>query len=128
MARRPAITHHAINRFQERVNPSATPQECRAEIAKIVTLGRSRAKPRHWCSSSKPGPGRRFCFWSKRPGVCVITVDGVAVTVLTRELTQATKQAHLRLVKDTREDHRPPARRLEPVGRWQWDGDLGEAA
>ena len=119
------LTSHAVARYRERVDPGASPLEARLALGRLVTLGRSRATPRHWMRADvEPQPGVRFIYWSSLPDVCAIARDGVVVTVLTRGLCRSvTSRSHLRRVPE-----RPPDLRLIDAKRWRWDGTLEEEA
>lgn len=118
-----SLPTHAVERWQERVDPRISAAEARMALRRFVSLSRARATPRHWMREDvKPAPGLLFLYSADRPGVCVLVRDGVALTVITRELTHSpTSRRHLRLVQPA-----PPLR--DPVPRWHWNGDLGEAA
>src|SRR4051812_48130948 len=113
------ITHHALDRYQDRVDGSATRQEARMAIRQILSLGRRRARPRHWMTEDKPGPGKHFFYWSERPGVCVVVVDGVAVTVVTRALARSSRDTRLTLIQGGGQTTSRRAR-LKPVEPWRW--------
>jgi hypothetical protein len=119
------LSAHAVARFQERVDPGASPLEARLALGRLVALGRVRATPRHWMRADvEPCPGVRFIYWSSRPDVCAVARDGVVVTVLTRRLCRGvTSRSHLRVVPQ-----RPPDLRLVEVPRWRWDGSIEEVA
>jgi hypothetical protein len=122
----PRITRHIIDRYRERVDTCASVAEAGMAIQQILSLGRWRVTPRSWMSENEPAPGVRFVYWAKRPGLCVVILDGAAVTVVTRSLAQNTRQRRFSVAVD--HDRRVRHAQLEPVDRWRWDRDLGEAA
>jgi hypothetical protein len=120
------LTAHAITRYQERVDPGASPMEARLALGRLVALGHARSTPRHWMRADvQPGPGVRFIYWSSRPGVCAVAREGVVVTVLTRSLCRGvtSRSHHLRSVPMSSADLR-----VVETQRWRWDGRIGEAA
>ena len=123
-----AVTHHAVARWTERVDRQASTNEARFAISQFLCTGQRRPTPRHWMANTKPQPSVVFVYCSKRPRVCLVIKNGVVVTVITRELTQATAH-HLKLVQ---QDRRPPRRRLAPVDRHDWRregyGDIEQEA
>jgi hypothetical protein len=122
----PRITRHVIDRYRERVDACASVTEANMAIQQILALGRWRVTPRSWMSENQPAPGVRFVYWAKRPRLCVVIVDGAAVTVVTRSLARSTRERRFSVVVG--HDRRAPRARLEPVDRWRWNRDLGEAA
>lgn len=116
------LSTHAVQRWCERVDPGASLLEARLALGQLVSNGRVRATPRHW-TDADPAPGLSFVYWAQRPTICALIVDGVVVTVLTRELCRSTaprSTAALRAVGSDPED-RPRARRMEPAAAWRWD-------
>ena len=123
------LTHHAIERYQERVAPAISSAEARMALQRFVSMGRMRPTPRRWMSSERAEPGTRFVYWSRQPGVCAILLDGAVVTVITAELVRTSPRRHLHAVRPARKHQ------LSPVERWRWDRRLdwqddtfGEAA
>ena len=104
MTRTATVTVHAIQRWQQRVEPTIKRAEADHALQEFLRSGRARPRPRHWLVA-RPGPGVLFVFNARRPGVCVVLRGGHAVTVLTRE--------HRRLrwadeLGGRRRDRRPP--------------------
>lgn len=120
---RPFISTHAVDRWRERVDPQGSFLEARLALGRFISHSRARATPRHWMREDvKPTPGLLFLYSVDCPGVCVLVRDGAVLTVITRALTSSpTGRRHLRLV-------RPMPSLRDPVPRWRWKGDLGEAA
>src|SRR5215467_4413083 len=79
----PALTWHAVRRWQERVEPGSTRFEATQSLAEFVGHARLRSTPRHW-TDVDPAPGLSFLYWSVRPDVCALVWAGVVVTVLAR--------------------------------------------
>jgi hypothetical protein len=115
------ISQHAMGRYCERVDMGASRMEARLAIEQMAKLGRARPTPRRWMAHRSCDPGTVFVYWSARPGICVIVVDRTAVTVITRQLVKSSPQ------RDLQGGERRP-RPTEPVARWRWNGELGEAA
>jgi len=86
------ISQHAVKRYNDRVDRAASSAVARKRIGEILTLGKWRVKPRHWMSDTSSRPGMRFVYWAEMPGVCVIVVDGTAVTLITRQLTRSRRR------------------------------------
>jgi hypothetical protein len=81
------ITEHAIERWQERVDPANSWLAAHLAIRKLLNSGRSRATPRHWMRRPIE-PGTAYDFSASYPGVCAIVSDDAAVTIITRELVR----------------------------------------
>ncbi len=115
------ISAHAVTRWAERVDPAAGPNEARLALGQLVSMGRARSTPRHW-TDAQAAPGVTFVYWSQRPSVCAVVVNGTVVTVLTRALCAATaprSAAFLRAVgaEPVRRGHAILAEK-----EWRWDG------
>ena len=122
---RTPVTHHAIERWQLRVDRRASGTEARLAIGQVLALGRWRPRPRHWMVDNVAAPGTAFVYWCGRPGVCVIVADGVAVTIVTRAVARDARRARGRAFVSPCAPHR-----LTLVEPWRWDGylDSEEAA
>jgi len=81
------ITAHAIERWQERVDPASSWLAAHLTVRKLLNTGRSRPTPRHWMRRPIE-PGTTYVFNASYPGVCAIVTDGAAVTIITRELVR----------------------------------------
>ncbi|MEA2646592.1 MAG: hypothetical protein QOE92_1675 [Chloroflexota bacterium] len=79
------ITRHAVQRYIERVDRSATPATASRHLADLVTGGRVRPKPRSW-TVVDPAPGKVFIYSASEPDVCLVATRDAVVTVLTRDL------------------------------------------
>ena len=83
------ITAHAIQRWQQRVDPTASWLRAHLVIRRFLNQSRTRPTPRHWMR--RPAvPGTTFAYSANQPRICVVLVGGAAVTVITRELVQST--------------------------------------
>jgi len=113
------ITEHAVDRYQERVDPGASRQESLLALQQFAALGRRTVRPRHWMGTCRLGPGVQCIYWATRPGICLLVCNDAAVTAITRRLCQQTKSP-VRLSAARPE--------LTPQRRWRWDGDLNTEA
>ena len=83
----PRVTHHAVDRYIERVEPSATRYQAAAAIARIVGWGQVRSTPRHWMRGLvRQTPGLWFIYLAEQPGVCALVIGGAVITIITRRL------------------------------------------
>ena len=80
------ISHHAIDQFRSRVEPSATRATALRAIREIVTSARSCSKPRKWCRAVgiAARPGARYLYSAARPGICLVMRGNAVVTVFSR--------------------------------------------
>jgi hypothetical protein len=83
------ITAHAIERWQQRVDPHASWLSAHLAIRKLLNTGRSRPNPRHWMRRPTD-PGTTYVYSATHPGVGMIVTNGTAVTLVTRELARTT--------------------------------------
>lgn len=85
----PWITRHAVDRYIERVERTASASLAHQRISNILLGGRCRSTPRHWMrGQAHITPGLRFVYWTGQPDVCLLVLDGAVVTVLTRRLSR----------------------------------------
>jgi hypothetical protein len=113
------IAHHAVERWIERVDGTASLAEARMAVGRFVALGRARPTPRHWMRGLvRQEPGTVFVYNAERPRVCAVVVDGVVVTVLVRALFERTSR-HLTTV--THDGRRPSA---DERARWRWNREI----
>ena len=119
------ISHHAAQRYIDRVDSTAAPAAARMRVAQILARGRWRASPRHWMSETNPAPGTRFVYWAGLPGVCVIVVNATATTLVTRAVTTAARRERRLMVIGLSTGDR---RRHTPQPRWRWSGEIEEIA
>jgi hypothetical protein len=92
------LTQHVIDRYRQRVDPTASPEEARLVLGRMVCLGHARSTPRHWMRNVNQTPGLKFLYWAELPGVCGLILDGALLTLITRKLCQ--RERHLHLVVD----------------------------
>lgn len=89
------ISHHAVARYVERVDSTASENVAHLAISQIVTFGRTRPLPRHWMRNDvEPSPGLSFVIWSRHPHVCLLVRDHVVVSTLTRAMCTPTERRH----------------------------------
>jgi len=118
------VSTHAAQRYQERVDHSASLTEAQLAVVQIASLGKARSVPRHWMRGDvEPSPGLVFIVWSCRPDLCLLVRHGVVVTIVTRAMCASMPKPHLRAVAGVR---RPPM--AAEVARWRWSGMLDEEA
>jgi hypothetical protein len=84
--RRIRISAHAVERYCLRVAPNASAADARFALEQMAVAGNLRPRPRHWTRNVSPTPGLRFLYWAELPRVCGLVLDGVLITVVTREL------------------------------------------
>jgi hypothetical protein len=91
----PRITQHAVQRWRERVDPYITADQARQELREFISNARHRPRPRHW-TDVQPTSNLGFLYWSLRPDVCGLVVDGAVVTVLARRRSRRQSLRDLR--------------------------------
>jgi hypothetical protein len=89
------LTQHVIDRYRQRVDSTASPDEARLVLGRMVCMGRARSTPRHWMRNVNKTPGLRFIYWAELPGVCGLVLDGALITLITRELCKSERHLHL---------------------------------
>ena len=84
---RPRVTRHAVDRFRDRVEPSATPARAFAAIRQISSSARACSRPRKWCRlrGVNARPGSRYMYSAAHPGICLVVRGGAIVTVFSKE-------------------------------------------
>ena len=107
--RRIDISAHAIDRYRQRVDRLASRGTGRAVLTEMTLKGHLRSRPRHWMRHVEQTPGLRFLYWAELPQVCALVLDGVVVTVLTREVCRSSRHR--------RSEHDRPMRREARVAR-----------
>jgi hypothetical protein len=113
------ISRHAIERYQQRVDPAASDAEARIALTGFVMTGRHRPTPRWWMRDHvRAGAGATFCYCATRPDACAIIVDYTVVTVVSRQMFASKRPTHLRSVSTGR-----PATASERA-RWRWDHQI----
>lgn len=81
------VTHHAVQRYQQRVEPVGT-EVARRKLVAAVSRTRARPTPRWW-TPVRAAPGRSFVYPVEMPGVCLLIRDGAVVTVFLRSQCRA---------------------------------------
>ena len=68
------VTHHAIERFRDRVDRSATTTEAVNAIRRISGSSRTCWRPRKWCRLARVGthPDSRYLYSAVYPGICLV--------------------------------------------------------
>ena len=89
MQRLSFISNHAIERYQQRVNPAASRQEALDAIRSIVSKATTRSRPRHWMRVAATAPGTRYLYSAATPHVGLVKANGVIVTVHSRRVCAA---------------------------------------
>ncbi len=105
------ITQHAIRRFIERVDRSASPAAAAHRIASMVASGRTRPNPRAW-TNCKSGDGTVFIYSADEPEACLVATSYAVVTVVSRDLCATNRRRPERHGR-CRSGHRPRATYLE---------------
>ena len=95
------ITQHAIRRFIERVDRSATPGDALRRIAEMATNGRVRPKPRSW-TNCRPGPGTVFIYSAREADTCLVATRDAVLTVVSRDLCAAGREQQVARGRDQR--------------------------
>jgi hypothetical protein len=85
------ITQHAIQRFIERIDRSATPARAWQRIAEMAAAGTVRPKPRWW-TDCRSAPGTVFIYWADQPSACLVATHEAIVTVVSRDLCAVTRR------------------------------------
>ena len=118
------VSSHAVRRYIERVEPTASPADAREALRQIGSFGKVRSRPRHWMRADiEPAPGLSFVISSSRPHVCLLVRDRVVLTVITRAM--CSRRGYYLKAVDSDRRRRDSARH----DRWRWvDVIQGEAA
>lgn len=82
------ISKHAVQRYQERVDPAAPAGVAAGAIRQILSTGSARTQPRHW-TTCRVEPGMRFVYAANRADVCLVLRDSTVVTILTVQVCAA---------------------------------------
>lgn len=88
----PVITRHAIERYQQRVDPRASVREAAVALNRILDRAATCSRPRRWSRVIGQAPGTRYLYSAERPGVCLVVAGGAVVTVHSRTLCAAWRQ------------------------------------
>jgi hypothetical protein len=83
------ITAHAIERWQQRVDPDANWLSAHLAIRRFLNQSRWRPTPRHWMHRPAVS-GTIYTYSASQPDICIHVTGDAAVTVTTRELVRST--------------------------------------
>src|SRR5689334_22458659 len=87
----PLISHHAIQRYRDRVDPTATRRHAADHITRILATAKSSPRPRHWMRVTPTVPGTRYLYSAAYPHVGLVVADGVVVTLHSRSVCRSWK-------------------------------------
>lgn len=81
------VTRHAIDRFRNRVDRSATTAEAVDAVRHIGGSARTCSRPRKWCrlAGVRTQPGSRYLYSAVYPGICLVVRGNAVVTVFSKE-------------------------------------------
>lgn len=81
------VTCHAINRFRDRVDRTATRTEAVNAVRRIGGSARICSRPRKWCrlAGVTPQPGSRYLYSAVYPGICLVVRGNAVVTVFSKD-------------------------------------------
>jgi hypothetical protein len=116
----PIISRHAIDRYRERVDPSARPRDAAARISRILDSATARPRPRHWMRIAATAPGTSYLYSAAYPNVGLVVANGVVVTLHSRLTCKSWSRRWTGL--DGRR-----SRRAQPYRRQHWTAE-SEAA
>lgn len=98
-------TTHAVERWIERVDHSATFAEARAAVEEFVRTGKLSGRPPRWVGHRRApaGPGARYATNSTWPRIALLVTDGGAVlSVITEVRKHTPHRGHIRRLIDRR--------------------------
>jgi hypothetical protein len=101
----PVITKHAIERYQQRVDPRASVREAAVAMSRILDRAAVCSNPRRWSRVIAKAPGTRYLYSADNPGVCLVVAGGAVVTVHSRAV--CTVWRHARSTEDGFRSPRP---------------------
>lgn len=80
------VTHHAIDRFRDRVDRSATRTEAVNAVRRIAGSARTCSRPRKWCrlAGIETLRGSRYLYSAVYPGICLVVRGNAVVTVYSK--------------------------------------------
>jgi hypothetical protein len=103
----PIITRHAIERYQQRVDRSASKREAAIAISQILDKATARARPRRWGRVIGQAPGSRYLYSADHPGICLVVAGGAVVTVHSRRVCAGWRHLRAELVEARTRRRRP---------------------
>lgn len=80
------VTHHAVERYAQRVRPDLPLALARAELEDLLVNARYASTPRRWMAADRRAVGRTFLYPRTRGDVAAVAENGVVVTVITRAM------------------------------------------
>jgi hypothetical protein len=114
----PIITRHAIERYQQRVDRSASKREAGIAISQILDKATARARPRRWSRTIAHATGSRYLYSADHPGICLVVAGGAVITVHSRPVCAAWQHLRLELVDGRTRRPRPT---LDLPAMWEID-------
>ena len=96
------ISGHAIDRYRERVDPTADRCVAFQAIAAMLASGTVRTTPRWW-TTCRLETGTRLVYSAVNADVCLIIKEGTVVTLVTRALCAPARS----LARHSRSDIKP---------------------
>jgi hypothetical protein len=114
----PIIARHAIKRYQDRVDRSASKREAALAISHILDKATARPRPRHWSAMISQAPGSRYLYSADYPGICLVVSGGAVVTVHSRPVCAAWRHLRAQLVEGRT---RRPRQTVELPAIWEVD-------
>jgi hypothetical protein len=112
----PVITRHAIERYQQRVDPHASVREAAVALSRIMDKAAVCSRPRRWSRVIAQAPGTRYLYSADRPGVCLVVAGGAVVTVHSRVVCAAWRHL-VQAEGQYRPSHHPRQESPVEVGR-----------
>jgi hypothetical protein len=110
------ITHHAVLRYQQRVNGTISHASAFHVLEEIVQKGTASPRPRGWTRVGNYRPGTRFFYSAMHPGVCLLVHGGAVLTVYSRSVCRQWKAT----APAPRRSQRPISPRIpKPPGQWR---------
>ena len=89
------ITTHALDRFQERMDPGASRQAAFGAMRELLAYGIVRTTPRWW-TTGHAETNTRFVYSDLDPDVSLVLASDAVFTVLTRELCRPARLSVVR--------------------------------
>ncbi len=85
------VSTHAIDRFIQRVDPTASRSDAALHIRQMLDDAKARATPRKWTGTTSQ-PGSRYLYSPTHPGICLVERSGRIRTVFARETSRQWRQ------------------------------------
>ena len=84
------VTRHAIDRWRERVDPSATRREARRALTDLARVGRVTDRPPRWMPHARARPGSLYVRHPRFPDLYAVIRRKTIVTVISRQSPKET--------------------------------------